>query len=174
MLVSISKSIFPEWWLISYPLTPGLEVSILEKLEADSWHNFLEASALHEVISSQWVLKDCTAIMATVAMGVSHRLVLLMSLSVMANSVSTSRASVIGADFLCFNSYSPFTWGRQKEQSETQLRLKQSFTFRIWLTCHRPANQKCPHITATLFYLIFIFSILWLPGVHWHCERGIH
>ena len=49
-----------------------------------------------------------------------------------------------------------------------------SFTFRIWLTCPRLANQKCSYITATLFYFIFIFSILWLPGVHWHCERGIH
>lgn len=63
----------------------------MEKLETESGQNFLEESALHEVISSQWGLKDCTAIMATVAMRVSHRLVLLMSLFVTANSVSRSR-----------------------------------------------------------------------------------
>lgn len=50
-------------------------------LEADSEQSFLEESVLDEVISTHRGVKDscCMAITATVAMGLSHRLVLLMS-----------------------------------------------------------------------------------------------
>lgn len=62
--------------------TPGLEVSTLVSLEADGEHSFLDGSGLDEVISTQRGFKEscCMAVTATVAMGLSHRPVLLMSL----------------------------------------------------------------------------------------------
>ena len=62
----------------------------------------------------------------------------------------------IAAAFLCFNSSGPLVWG-QGGHSKTQLRLKQSFTFRFWLTCHRLENQKCPYITATIFFSFYSY-----------------